>query len=328
MVFRSIPIDVMYICAELVTGKSIPVLVGITRLPVDQFLAWLMLLLGAVFGTLFSVYTSRAVTGMTLLGFSNRLIQLCFSLCMSLSMLLSVSTGIQASSGFVLSLIPAFCVVAQNLPQRDSTALLSFGLCSLLFYVAMITSVMAEKREVDSMALTMMMHHDRGLVGPGRKSVARETEGVWRYVWRSLQLFLLGFYACIQHAPTQVLYRVFRVLSCLKLDFCLFLAGLLCHALPPLQACLLRLAPSRHPWALQSLCGATLCLDPGLRVVERVLFPGQQPACHPRKRPFQGRVGLGLLLWLHDLPALFCLLDGYANQGTSPPALQHRVCLC
>lgn len=209
MVFRSIPIDVMYICAELVTGKSIPVLVGITCLPVDQFLAWLMLLLGAVFGTLFSVYTSRAVTGMTLLGFSNRLVQLCFSLCMSLSMLLSVSTGIHASRGVILSLIPAFCVVSQNLPQRDSTALLSFGLCCLLFYVAMITSVMAEKQELDSLSMIMMQHHSGGSstgTEPvlARRSLGRASEGVWRYVWRSLQLFLLAFYACIQHAPTQV----------------------------------------------------------------------------------------------------------------------------
>jgi hypothetical protein len=198
MVFRSIPIDVMYICAELITGKSIPVLVGITRLPVDQFLCWLMLLLGAVFGTLFSVYTARAVTGMTLLGFSNRLVQLGFSLCMSLSMLLSVSKGIHAGRGVVLSLIPSFCIVAQNLPQRDSTALLSFGLCCLLFYVTMITSVMAEKRDAD-----MLPHPAPRMTRPHQEA---EEVGVWGFVWRSFQLFLLAFYACIQHAPTQVTF--------------------------------------------------------------------------------------------------------------------------
>ena len=182
--------DVLYICAELVTGKSIPVLVGITRLPVDQFLAWLMLFFGAVFGTLFSVYSSRAVAGMTLLGFTNRMVQLGFSLCLSLSMLLSVSKGIHAGRGVVLCLIPAFCIVAQNLPQRDSTALLSFALCCVLFYASMIT------------APTVIVMDGQ----PWPATSGEKTHGI-SVVSRSLQLFLLAFYACIQHAPTQVLVR-------------------------------------------------------------------------------------------------------------------------
>lgn len=190
MVFRSIPMDVLFICAELVTGKSIPVLVGITVLPVDQFLAWLMLFFGAVFGTLFSVYSSRAVAGMTLLGFTNRMIQLGFSLVMSLSMLFSVSKGIHAGRGVVLSLIPAFCIVAQNLPQRDSTALLSFALCCMLFYVSMIT------------APTIIVMD--GQPWPGRNKHSQYFKGGFQSVWHSIQLFLLAFYACIQHAPTQV----------------------------------------------------------------------------------------------------------------------------
>ena len=215
MVFRSIPIDVMYICAELVTGKSIPVLVGITRLPMDQFLAWLMLFLGALFGTLFSVYSSRAVVGMTLLGFINRLIQLSFSLCMSLSLLLSIAKGIHAGRGVILSLVPAFCIVVQNLPQRDSTALLAFVLCCVFFYTSMVTTVMAEGQGVYlamhlSHSATGVQQHAAATVVPvvasPKRSLAEESVGLWQLVWRSLQLFLLAFYACIQHAPTQVQY--------------------------------------------------------------------------------------------------------------------------
>jgi hypothetical protein len=216
MVFRSIPIDVMYICAELVTGKSIPVLVGITLLPIDQFLAWLMLFLGAVFGTLFSVYSSRAVVGMTLIGFVNRSIQLSFSLCMSLSLLLSIAKGIHAGRGVILSLVPTFCIVVQNLPQRDSTALLAFVLCCVFFYTSMVTTVMAEGQEV---YLAMHLSHSAESATAGvqqhavvvasasrdhSRSLAEESVGLWQFVWRSLQLFLLAFYACIQHAPTQV----------------------------------------------------------------------------------------------------------------------------
>jgi hypothetical protein len=66
---KSVPPDLLYLCAELVTGKSVPVLVGITRLPIGQALAWAMVTLGAVAGTLFSVYASRRASGIALLGF-------------------------------------------------------------------------------------------------------------------------------------------------------------------------------------------------------------------------------------------------------------------
>lgn len=205
MIFRSIPLDVMYICAELVTGKSLPVLVGITRLPIDQFLAWIMLSLGAVFGTLFSAYSMRHMLGMTLLGFANRLVQLSFSLCMSLSLLLSIAKSIHPERGVVLSLIPAFCIVVQSLPQRDSTALLAFILSCLLFYGSMVTAVMPETREhpgprvlnehsLSSQAV-LVASHDKA-----------SPLAVSQILGRALQLFLLSFYACIQHAPTQVYF--------------------------------------------------------------------------------------------------------------------------
>ena len=82
-ILKHAPWDVLCVGSELLTGKSIPVLMGIVQLPIDRRLAYLVLSLGAVVGTLFSVYASRAVTGMTTLGFSNRLVQLSFSLFLS-----------------------------------------------------------------------------------------------------------------------------------------------------------------------------------------------------------------------------------------------------
>jgi hypothetical protein len=206
MVLRCIPVDLLFICAELVTGKSIPVLVGITRLPIDQFLAWFMLFLGALGGTFFSVYSSRAVAGMTLPGFINRLVQLSFSLYLSLSLIFSIAKAIHPGRGVVLSIIPAFCVAAQNMPQRDSTALLAFALCCVAFYVGMITAVTPSGLAVYPLAVPSLApkpasHHIK-------RSLEQESVALWQYVGRALQLFLLSFYACLQHAPTQVYFAI------------------------------------------------------------------------------------------------------------------------
>jgi hypothetical protein len=50
------------------------------------------------------------------------------------SLLLSLSGGIHAARGEALAVIPAFFSLAQSLPQRHSTALVSFVLCLLVFY--------------------------------------------------------------------------------------------------------------------------------------------------------------------------------------------------
>lgn len=190
---RAVPTDLLIIGAELVTGKSIPVIVAITRLPMDQVLAWLMLCMGAVAGSLFSVYTARAVAGMTVLGFVNRLAQLCLSVALSLSLLLALARGLHAERGVALSVIPAFCVLVQTLPQRESTALLAFILNFGAFYVCMVTPAWARPEEE-----AMLPAH--------AASLAEEAASVGQTVGRALQLFVLAFYACIQHAPTTVYF--------------------------------------------------------------------------------------------------------------------------
>ena len=196
---RSVPTDLLIIGAELVTGKSIPVIVAIARLPMDQVLAWVMLCMGAVAGTLFSVYTARAVAGMTVLGFVNRLAQLCFSVALSLSLILVIGRGMHAERGVALSILPAFCVVVQTLPQRESTAVLAFILNFGAFYVCMVTPAWAQPDEAIAAA-------PGAWAQPDGASLADEAASVGQTVGRALQLFVLAFYACIQHAPTTVYF--------------------------------------------------------------------------------------------------------------------------
>jgi hypothetical protein len=193
---QSCPWDLMCLGGELLTGKSIPVLMGIVHLPIDRWLAWIVLSLGAITGVLFSVYSSRAVAGLTWLGSANRLVQLSFSLFLSFSLLLSVAKGIHHDRGMVLSLVPAFCVAIQHLPQRSSTGIISFMLACLLLVLCSDTAA-----SVGGAGNRVLHPHFHAHASP-----REEAAGVWDVVQRALQLFLLAFYASVQHAPTQVYF--------------------------------------------------------------------------------------------------------------------------
>lgn len=192
--------DVFVITSELLTGKSIPVLVGITRLPIDQFLAGVVLSMGAAAGAVYSFYVLQAVSSMHRWGFANRLLQLGFSTCLSLSLLLSLSRGISYDRGVILSIIPAFCVVTQTLVQRDSTAYVFFIASGLTYWYCMVTPIAATAADFP-MAAQQLPSILRGLNTDGTQE--EEVAGVWDVLLRALQLFVLAFYASIQHAPTQ-----------------------------------------------------------------------------------------------------------------------------
>ena len=197
--------DILLFSSDLLTGKSIPVLVGITRLPVDQFLAGVVLSMGAAAGALFSFYSSQAVRGLHWLGTVNRLLQMLFGLFLSFSLLLSLSRGVHYERGVILSLIPALVVASQGLPQRTSTTLVTVLLSVLAYYYCMVRVVEASLQ--DALAQTEPIPRIlRGLNAPDSMDSPDDDEasGVWDVLLRALQLFVLAFYACVQHAPTQV----------------------------------------------------------------------------------------------------------------------------
>lgn len=186
--FSSCPWDVLCLGAEILTGKSIPVLVGIVRLPIDRRFGWVVLSLGAVAGVLFSVYSSRVVHHRAPLIYANRLVQLSFSLFLSLSLLLSVARGIHYDRGLALSLAPAFCVVIQALPQHQLVFLFSFLLSCVVVTVC---------------ASTNVRMHSGTIVIPPSVHIHEDSAGAWETVLRALQLFVLAFYASVQHGPTR-----------------------------------------------------------------------------------------------------------------------------
>jgi len=204
---KSVPLDILYICAELLTGKSLPVLVGFVRLPIGQGLAWLSVTAGALTGTCFSVWAARQSQSLSLLSFADRLLQLSFSLFLSVSHLLALAKGVHPDHGPTLVLIPAFCLVWHPLPQRHSTALVAFLLSWATFYVSgLMTSIDAGIPTTAATLEEAMSHsrlrHHQTTHAPSPYAVVT----LQQIVVRALQLFALGAYATIQHAPTQVFF--------------------------------------------------------------------------------------------------------------------------
>ena len=99
--------------------------------------------------------------------------------------------GIHHDRGMVLSLVPAFCVAIQHLPQRSSTGIISFMLACLLLVLCSDTAA-----SVGGAGNRVLHPHFHAHASP-----REEAAGVWDVVQRALQLFLLAFYASVQHAP-------------------------------------------------------------------------------------------------------------------------------
>jgi hypothetical protein len=187
--------DLLYLAADILTGKSIPVLVGITRLPIDQFLAGIVLSMGAVAGAFFSVYASSTANPKHPLARWNSALQAVFALFLSFSLLLSLARGVHYERGIVLSLIPAFCLAAQSLPQGPSTSLVAFLLVVVL--VPFCTTMPVAATRSMPANLPTVLH------GLNMDSPEEEIVGVWDCLGRAVLLASLSFYASVQHAPTR-----------------------------------------------------------------------------------------------------------------------------
>lgn len=196
--------DFLHLSSELFSGQSIPIMLAIVTLPLFRLITIIVVAIGLLCGIGFSTWTVRATCGLNwrLVSQGNRSLHLLFSAGLSLSLALHLGTvlGGWEAGGLLLVLVPAFCLCAQNLPQRHSSALA----CLLLAIVA-IPVGFATPLEAGSAGL----RHD--VLGLGRQrqaqaggSVEEQAQGVWDIVGRAMQLFVCAFYAGIQHAPIQV----------------------------------------------------------------------------------------------------------------------------
>lgn len=192
---KRFPSDVSFLALDLISGKSVPVLVAIARLPLDQNLVGNVLMLGAVAGAFYSVYGFLPLPQRDPLVIANALVQNCAALFFSLSLALSISRGIHYERGVALSVVPAFCLVAQPFPvyTRDAAYVIAFLLVFAVLPYCLSVSAQADPSSSVGNALLFWAQ--------GYQSDEEEAQGVLAVLWRCLQLFVLAFYACIQHAP-------------------------------------------------------------------------------------------------------------------------------
>jgi len=187
--------DALFLSMDLVSGKSLPLLIGITRLPMDQLLACLVVSLGVMAGTLYSVYAVRRTPPDHPLVVWNGRAQSGFSLFITLSTVLAVARMIHYERGIILSLIPAFCVLNQPLPLKDSAFLVMFLLVAFLHHYCMTVPAPAGMTVDDGDFLLPSVL--RGL------NPDRPNEGMLGVLGRVFDLFVLAFYASVQHLPAQ-----------------------------------------------------------------------------------------------------------------------------
>lgn len=235
-----IPTDALVLSCDFLSGKSIPLIVALARLPLDRRICTAMLFLGAGSGVVFCTFTNAAGRSSMAWGASAaRCLHMVFAIYCSLSLAFSVGKGVSDSSGVALTCIPALALVCMAVPQRHSTPLVGFVLALAAFYALAFTPLPPPARpappRMDSLVARQYVYvvprKARPVVAPAdvevspipdviptrrllesRKSSRRllteappAVDGVIMTIGRALQIYMLSFYASVHHGPLQVL---------------------------------------------------------------------------------------------------------------------------
>lgn len=224
--------DLNYLASDLVTGKSIPILIAVSVLPLDPNLLGTMVLLGVLLGSLLTLAQAWKPhgTGITaiLTGWGARFMNHSFAVFLSLSFLLRVSSRIY-NTGSTLAILPAFCVVCQYVPERPSTPFTLLVISIGLFWIGiayemealhpapvvieshssgvelMAVSVHQSQRSLMNMAPEGGRHllalHRGDWHRPHRKEQHSVVQSVWDSLRYSLLVVVLAFYATASHGP-------------------------------------------------------------------------------------------------------------------------------
>lgn len=184
--------DVLLLAFDLVSGRSVPVLVAIARLPMDQALVANVLMLGALAGAFYSVYGYLPLPASHRWVAWNRFLQNSAALFCSLSLVHAIARGIHPQRGVSLSVAPCFCLVAQPFVARarDSACVISLFLAVCVLAYCLATPARGGASSLASI-LPALDSGDEDL----------EAQGVLAVLGRCLQIFVLAFYACVPQTP-------------------------------------------------------------------------------------------------------------------------------
>ena len=212
--------DVLFLSSDLLTGKSLPLLVGITVLPIDRHLLGMILGLGVATGLSFTIWSARVATTMIPAMFFLRLVNLGFSMFLSISFFLRLGMCVD-SAALGLAVVPVFVLHMQKLPERPSTHLIMFFLTMIVFWVSLLSELPRHVHHQDVsiqpvmrrlMALNRMQWQQHHLMAvptvPAHPIVTSDGPSTLVTFFRVLLLYILAFYASVHHGPTQVYFSV------------------------------------------------------------------------------------------------------------------------
>lgn len=212
--------DVLFLSSDLLTGKSLPLLVGITVLPIDRHLLGMILGLGVATGLSFTIWSAKVATTMIPAMFFLRLVNLGFSMFLSISFFLRLGMCVHPAV-LGLAVVPVFILHMQKLPERPSTHLILFFLSMILFWAGLLSELPRPVHHHDVsvqpvmrrlMALNRMqwqqhhLHHEMG--APVETVAPPDGPSAIVTFFRVLLLYILAFYASVHHGPTQVYFSV------------------------------------------------------------------------------------------------------------------------
>lgn len=213
--------DLNYLASDLVSGKSLPILIAVSVIPLDPNLLGTMVLLGVFLGslaTLAHAWQAPSTAGFAILtGWGARFMNHAFAAFLSLSFMLRVSHRLYAS-GPSIALLPAFCVVSQYVPERPSTTFTFLVISIGLFWLGIAYEMeamhpqlapagesvhQAQRQLMGSQRQLMALHRgDRLPASRSHKHAPREiSQSFWESLGYSVIIAGLTFYATAAHGP-------------------------------------------------------------------------------------------------------------------------------
>ena len=198
-------LDLNYLASDLVSGKSLPVLVAVSVLPLDPNLMGTMVVLGVILGTILTLAQawSQPPTGPTLLSlWAARSLNHAFAAILSLAFLLRVAQRLHPDGG-VLSILPAFCLALQPVPERPSAPFALLVLSLALFWVGILYEFDLNPRAPYHPEVAQ-----RRLMALSRKEWHHQhhtVQTVYHSTAYSITILCLALYASAQHGPVHCL---------------------------------------------------------------------------------------------------------------------------
>lgn len=210
--------DLNYLASDLVSGKSLPILIAVSVIPLDPNLLGTMVLLGVFLGslaTLAHAWQPPSAAGFALLtGWGARFLNHAFAAFLSISFMLRVSHRLYAS-GPTLALLPGFCVISQYVPERPSTTFTLLVISIALFWLGIAYEMEAmhpllhpppdlgAESVHQAQRQLMALHRWDRLPGsrPHNHSPRQISQSFWESLSYSLIIAGLTFYATATHGP-------------------------------------------------------------------------------------------------------------------------------